>query len=195
MREKFMYHKSWILLLGAVLILLIGTPYLTSYYGKFFIEQKQALSQKRDRLAHQLKQWESDNKTAINIRRTISKEEVKNLLTPSNREALTAQIESLAASSRLSNLRFILAPGKPWDGGDSFPGIKKITGSKLLIEADAPHDGDIYNYIEKLATLDGKMALQKLAITPIHPEGTIKTSAYNLHFKATYLWLSNEAEQ
>lgn len=195
MRETYEYHRSWILLLSGVLILLVGSPYLTSCYKDYFASQKNDLTYKRDRLAKQLKQWEKDNKTAIDISQTMTKEEIDNLLTPAGRNAMSAQIEPLAATARLGHVRYILSPPKPWDGGNKFPGIKKIVQSTLIIEADAPHDGDIYNFMDKLSALSGKFVLQKLTITPLYDQDSQTLSAYNLHFKATCLWLANEDDK
>jgi len=191
MQSFIKYHKSWIVLLSTVLLLLICEPYLTSYYNDYFDDYKNNLMHKRDLLSKQIKQMEEDNKTALEISQTISKEEIKNLLSPSNRDVFISQIEPFAALSHLINVHYILSPSTKWNGGDKFPGIKNISKSTLLIEADAPHDEAIYSFIDKMKSTDGKLILKELDISPIHDQDLTKVSSYNLHFKAKYIWLAN----
>lgn len=195
MRELYEYHRSWVLLLSSMVLILTVTPYLTGSMTDAHNNKKASLTNERDLLSKKVTQWKEDNKKAIEISQTFSKTEIDNLLTTADRDTMTAQLESLAALAKLSNMRYILSPLKPWDGGKHFPGIQNIFTSTLLVEANAPHGGSIFNFMNKLDSVEGKMALKKLEITPLRKDTAKKLRAYNLHFKATYQWLANGAEK
>jgi len=192
MHESILPHRNWALLLGIMLIIALGSPFFSTYMYDHFETRKKELINKRDLLAKQFKQWQEDRKTAFEINKTISKEEIGNLLAPTDKDVVAAQIETLGAKARLKRLHYIFSPPKPWDGEKDFPGILKVGQRTLVIEADAPHDGYIYSFLENMDTVGGKMRLQKLSITSLGNFDKNNPSAYNLHVSVTYQWLYNE---
>ncbi len=196
-------HKRWIIALAGLAAFLTLAPPLVRSYGEHLEIRRTILTTERDALAKQLDQLREDAQAALTLSQSISPEEVERLLAPMSRARLAEQLEAMAGTARLTHMQYTLAPFQPWDGGQAFAGIRGVVQSRLTIEADAPHDGHVFSFLEKLAGVEGKMTLISLSITPLATkppqetatEGETQIPALNLHMKAELLWLANAEAQ
>lgn len=184
-------HKGWMTGLAAALLFLFATGFLADSYSSYAQERLSVAELEHQRATKQLEQWKEDSATAKTLRQHLSDADVARLLEAGNPKAMTAKLEPLAAASRLSNFSYTLSPLQPWDGHPSFSGIEGIVKSTLTIEADTPHDGDVFAFLNELSTLQGKFTLTELHISPIKEAKDRPLSALNLHARATLDWLVN----
>lgn len=185
-------HRPWILSCSLILMVLLSIPLGARSYNRHLEERKQTLSQKREELSRQLDQWREDSRKAMELSQTLPHEEVKALLAPLSRQKWVEQIEPLAASARLINVHYELSPPSAWTGEGTLSNVTGISQSTLKIEADAPHDGDIFTFLEQVGKMPGRLTLKRLIISPLPQEKSQDPSAFNLHLQVDYLWLSNE---
>ncbi len=194
-RPPWLYHRAWMTGLFCAVVLVLIEPSIAQKLQTRLTLQQNELAEHFLALAQQKVQFEADLQTAQTIDETLNPIDAETLLAPSNRQHLSQRLESIAASSRLFNVNYLLSPAQTWTEEGPFTGIEGITQSTLTLEADAPHDGDSLGFLARLNALDGRLHLQQLSIKPLASHEDSPLAALNLHITARFLWLTNAPQE
>ncbi len=184
-------HRFWISGLGLALLALIAAPLFGNFAQERLEQTRAEGTRKREGLSTQLRQWEEDARAARELSETLAGEDAETYLAPMSRALLAAQLEPLAASSRLSRLTYTLGPEEKWTGEAGFPNIKGLAQSHLSLEAEAALDADLFRFLQNLSALPGRMTLEHLSIKRIGDPQKPPSGLANLSLRAEITWLAN----
>ena len=181
-------HRVWLGLFASGLVLgFLASPacdYLTAH-----LQARNAdLSKQVIKLTSDIKQLQSDAEQAEQLGKTMSADDARRQLAPADRLTASSLVEQQAAANDLAQLSYAFAPAQILDIPNSnVPSV--LTESVLTLQADAPDDRTVYNFIAGLMrVLPGKASLQNLQITR---DTKNMLGATNLHLTAKMNWLAN----
>ena len=190
-REQWLYHRQWIIILCGTLLLLLIEPFASKRIDTHLSNTLSTLGKQQETLEKLIDQWNQDALTATSLDGTISEKDVQRHLAPFNQTIMVQRLESVAASARLFNITTTLSTPKEWQGTGLFTGIEGIDERTLKLEADAPMDSDVLDFLDSLDQIDGKLDLENLTITPLPRTKPLSLGALNVHISATFRWLTN----
>ncbi|NTU76612.1 MAG: hypothetical protein HGA90_02175 [Alphaproteobacteria bacterium] len=185
-------HRWPLALLGALLVLFIGTPLL--HQAEENLTKKQnLLTQEKEKLQETLQQLREDAATAQQLDETLDIAEVDKLLAPLNRARATSLLEALARASRLDRFSYSLSPETPYRPATEGLAPTGLVTSALTLQGEAPHDGDITSMLDRLRlALPGRLQLHTFELERLRQEPEAAFAATNVRFTATLEWLTNE---
>lgn len=186
-------HRLWLTALVLAFVLLAAAPSVASLARTDLIKEREALAVRRETLQNQILQWETDAQAAAELAEALRGDDVNAYIAPSNRAKAAAQLEALAAQTRLSRLIYAIGPEEEWSGDPTFPEIQGVKQSPLFVEADAALDTDVFAFLENLSRLPGRMDLQRLTIK--RTENETPAPALALHMQAELTWVANAQEK
>jgi hypothetical protein len=185
-------HRWWLAAFGIALVLLAGSDPVMRYGHEILTERLQKLDAEKRTLTGALQQLRGDAAAAERLSKAIKAEDVAAYLAPADRLQITAQLEPLATVSRLGNFTYALSPEQPFKPEQASPDTDGLVESVLTFEADAPHDGDAYRFIDRLLhRLPGRARLRQLVIERSQASIDGPLAASNIRLNATIGWLAN----
>ncbi|MDD5585946.1 MAG: hypothetical protein PHY92_03190 [Alphaproteobacteria bacterium] len=185
-------HRWWLAALAAALVLLACGDPLLRYGHDALTARLQKSDAAKKNLTTVLQQLRDDAATAERLSRAIKAGEAAAYLAPADRLQITAQLEPLATASRLGRFTYTLSPEQPFKPEQASPDTDGLAESVLTFEADAPHDGDAYRFIERLLRrLPGRARLRQLAIENTNAANAGPLAVANVRLNATVDWLAN----
>lgn len=187
-RQPLTPHRLWLSLVTLGFTLVIAGPLLGQAAQTHLDQSLKQARLRVERLQQNIAQWQADVETARTLSAELSEEEIAALLAPAARDPFTAKLESYAAQARLVNVVLDIGEAQELDGSTLAPGITQILSSNVRFEADAPHDSDLFGFLETVRPPGGKLILNDLHIERRDPA---QIDAVNLHVRATYTWLAN----
>lgn len=186
MNAPYHQHRVWLFMVACACVLFAIAPSLSAHFETKMDDAVAVLKNQKESLFNQIRQLESDAIAADELSQTIDTKEIIRFLAPANRRAAAAQLEALAAQSRLDALSYKIAPAMPWAGGSE---SDTLTQSAITLEANAPSDSDVMTFLSSLTEIGGRIDVQNLSLRRLHKDG--KIASLNIHFRATLLWLAN----
>lgn len=185
-------YKTGIALVVAACVLALLAYATANALGKTWHHQGLTLTQQHDKLNRQIASWEANAREAKSLSNTLSDEDISRLLDPMPSGQIKPMIEAMAATAHLTHLKIQLSEGQPWDGGETFMGIANLAKHSLSIEAEAPMDTNIYQFVESLPHIGGHLDFTEIKITRL-PQDAL--AALNVHLTLNAFWYGNRSEK
>jgi len=180
-------HVPWLAAFCAACVLLTATDPLSEKARAIFSDKIRQAENMKSEAERSLQFLRADANTARALSREVTAGEVEAFLAPTDRLQIAARLEQLAAGHRLSRLVYAFSPEKSFVPPPSAPDAEGLSESVLTLEADAPHDVEVFRFLEEARKLlPGRACMKNLTI-----ELLPRLAAANVHFSASIDWLSN----
>ncbi len=181
-------HRIWIAILLTALAFIFLTRPITARLIARTEKEILTLTQEKTERRVKIQQWKADTLKAEELSHTINAHEIENYLAPANRNELAEKLGPLASVALLTNFTFSLDPAIKLKNDKNFPDIQGIVQSNLTFEANVPHDVSLFNFLDALSHMAGRMDVQEIELSRTNQD---EITANNLHAKVSLLWLSN----
>ena len=189
-------HRWWLAVFVAALLLLASSDPLLRAAQNILTQKSQRLETEKQNLSQTLQHLRDDAATAERLSRALKAGWAQTYLAPVDRRQMAAQLEPLAAASRLGRFTYTLLPEQPFKPEPALPDTEGLVQSALTVEADAPHDGDATHFIQRLLqALPGRAQLQQLALERPEANTTAPLAEKNVRLNATIDWLANGSQK
>lgn len=186
-------HRFWLAAICLCLFLLVISRPLTRVASAALNQRLQRIQAERTTIAHALENLHVDAAAAEELSQDIALDDVATYLAPVDRLKLTEQFEPLASAMRLDRFTYSLSPEQPYKTYPANADLDGVVESSLSLEAEAPHDGDVYRFLQELtALLPGHAQLRHVSISRLR-EDPSSFGAMNVKLSASIDWLANKA--